>query len=318
MGALLDALPQGGSAADVKAREAVLLTYLGQISWSWEEVTHTAGGHTLKFLVMRDGMKLEGIRLSMSATLSQQIADRIGAVLPTPRLSDLIYQYAPVKLAPITHSDWAANGTMANLANMKTQSALVDAAIGERQGLVADVGKDWTINNGLLKATNGCGPGWPALAVGQVASNYGWHVASGGDVAVTAGMRVIQGGTWGGRCHDRTHADYSQCSRLIQLACELDGVTADIRDVLTSPDPTINALVSHEGALLTTRQPGVEPPPANGGAVASGGSGPSTAVVVNQKPTGSQLVGAGMLAAAATVGSVVVKRLFDRFGWGAA
>ena len=202
----------------------MLLKYLedGQISWAWELVEHTAGGHTLRFQVQRDGMKLEGVRLSMSATLAQQIADQIGAVLPTPRLNDLVYQYAPVKLAPITQSAWVTAGTMATVPNMAKQSGFIDAAIGERQGLVADVGKDWTINNGLLKPTNGCGPGWPKLAVGQVASNYGWHVSSGGDIAVTPGMHVIQGGTWGGRCHDRTHADYC-------LAPGTRVLTADLR-----------------------------------------------------------------------------------------
>lgn len=272
MGALLDALPQGGSAADVRAREALLLQYVqdGSVTWDWIQVQAVNAQHKLTFYVQRDGMKLEGVRLDMSATLAQQIADEAGAVLPTPRINDLVWQQAAVKVAPITRP------ITASVAAMIAQSAAIDAKVGEAYGLVADIGKDWVLVNGLLTPTNGCGPGWPALAVGQVAANYGWHVNS-GEAAVTPGLHVIQSV---GRCHDRAHSDYSQNQRLVMLQCDLDGQSMDIRDVMTSPDPAVNSLVSHEGQLKTVRQPGVTGSGSGGGAVPGPGPGPARSTSV--------------------------------------
>ena len=108
----------------------------------------------------------------------------------------------------------------------------------------------------------------------------------------------------------------SQVQRLVQLACELDGRAADMRDVLTSTDPAINALVSHEGALLTTRQPGVEQSGGSGGPVASGGGGN---VTVNAASNGSQIASAMAWATGATVATFFVQRLLQHiFSRGAA
>lgn len=270
MAGLFDSLPACDSKnaatllKQLADREALIVQYAeqGALSFEWARLDVSGNGHTLIVYVARDGVKLDGVRLSMSATCAQQVADRIDAVLPTPRLHDQIYAAADVKLAPITRNDWVQNSSMATTAHMRDQSNAIDAAIGERSGLVADLGKDWVLVNSLMQPTNGCGPGWPPLAVGVVAANYGWEVSSGGDPAVTPGMRVIQSV---GRCHGRTHCDYSQVQRLVATTCELDGAPTDLRDVLQSD--AVASLVSSEGPLVTVRQPGV---PSSGAAPASG------------------------------------------------
>lgn len=285
MGALLDALPQGGSGADVRAREPILLQYVkdGHVSWDWVSVTVSNASHTLTFQVQRDGMKLEGVRLAMSANLSQQVADVIGAVMPTPKIADLVYRAAGLKLPPKPHGEWVQTNTMQTIAHLKEQSAILDGMIGEYGGLVADIGKLWVIMNSLVVRPAGAKP------AGSFAINYGWHVDTspwGGihaERAVTypeqPGAYVIQGP---GSAHTPYEADYSQLEWLVQLACTLDGQPADIRDVMTSSDPAINSLVSHEGQLKTTRQPGVTASGGGGGpapAKSSGGSGVGSFVV---------------------------------------
>ena len=310
MGALLDALPQGGSAADVKAREPMLLDYVrnGDVTWDWVPVTVQNDSHVLVMQVQRDGMKLEGVRLAMSARLSQQVADLLGAVMPTPKMCDEIYRAAGRKLPPKPHFQWVQSNSMQTIQHLKDQSALLDDAISEYGGLVADIGKYWVIMNSLVVRPSGSKP------AGTFAINYGWHVDANPwqgthvDPAVTfpeqPGAYVVQSP---GSAHSPDEADYSQLQRLVQFACTLDGNPADIRDVMTSTDSAVNSLVSHEGQLKTVRQPGVGP----------AGSGPgstqlpqSSGAISSAK---SQIVTGALWATGATVAAFAVGRVLSRF-----
>ena len=250
MGALFDALPHGGSASSDAAREQMILDYAGQgfLTWQPEQVAWTENGHTIIFSALRDGIKLEGIRLTGSATLTQRLCDLYEGVLPTAKMCDIIWQKAAVKLSPLTRQITSKTAAMAD------QSNRIDQAIGEQTGLVGNLGKYWVLTNKLLVDSPGCAVGTPTpIHVPNVCANYGWYVHSGSSPAVTPGLRVIQPVS---RCHDRLHVDYSQEIQFVFQQIVLDGQPGNLQDVLM--DPALAPLLSSEGALQTVRQPGAD------------------------------------------------------------
>jgi len=111
--------------------------------------------------------------------------------------------------------------------------------------ILQTVGKHWVLTNKI--ASNG------------KSGNYGWHFKGatfGGqkfEASVSLpGVRVIQGV---GTAHDRFHADYSQTCVLASQACIYQGQERVLSDLLV--DPEASKLLSVEGPLQITRQPGV-------------------------------------------------------------
>jgi hypothetical protein len=164
----------------------------------WLPVTSTIKDHTAVFYVMSDALSIEGVRVSVSATLEQQIADTLGASLLTPKLADLAFmQRGACKLLPTPRV------ISSKTADMITNSEAIDtqlAAQGNPTGIKQTVGKHWTICNALALHPN-------------KAVNYGWHFVKsfGGQrwapcvSAPNTDCRVIQDPGW---FHDRTHIDY--------------------------------------------------------------------------------------------------------------
>ena len=233
----------------------------GQFEVTWLPVTSSAKGHTGVFQVMADALKMDGVRINVSATLEQQIADRLGASLQTPKLCDLRFMQRNTTLLPMPRP------IALDTKSMIDQSLKLDAAIakqGGARGIIATVGKDWVISNQLAKYPNG-----------NKAENFGWHFVGdsfGGqkwESAVTPPLRVIQGQGW---AHDPSHVDYSQVCVLVKRECTVDGVTRDIRDVMQ--DPELSWLVSHDGRMSITRQPGVPEETPNQGPANISGSDP--------------------------------------------
>jgi hypothetical protein len=111
--------------------------------------------------------------------------------------------------------------------------------------ILQTVGKHWVLTNKIAK--NG------------MAANYGWHFkgqAFGGEkfepTVSLPNVRVIQGV---GTKHDAAHADYSQTCVLASQACIYKGENRLLSDLLV--DPEASKLLSVEGPLQITRQPGV-------------------------------------------------------------
>ena len=216
---------------------------VGRATFGFSDVKSAAGGHTGNFRVFSDALKIDGVRISCSATLAQQIADLLGCCLLTPRLADLAFAQRAIDVKPHPIPISSTTGAMVK------ESQLLDSAIGGRAGLAQSVGKHWVLTNTLIgKKASG----------GQAACNFGWQFAGdsfGGQrwgSAVTPGLRCIQDMGW---AHDIHHADYSQTCVLVSRDCTVDGQPRDLRDVLQ--DPQLSALVSHEGPLRIVRQPGV-------------------------------------------------------------
>lgn len=187
----------------------------------------------VRIWVFADALKVNGIRVAVTAQEAQEVADVLGALLTTPRIEDLIWQQADVRIEP--HPGDVVRKTAAQ------HSAEIDRDLAGRTGLIVTCGKSWVLTN--------------ALRPGR-AANYGWHgTAAAYPSATIPGIKVWQPL---GTAHNAAHRDYSQTLRLVRRACEVDGRNADLGMVLQ--DPELARHVSHEGPLRLLRQPGVETP----------------------------------------------------------
>jgi hypothetical protein len=233
----------------IPEREQYILQQVqaGNFEARWSSIVSTAGDHTAVFIVMADALKVDGVRVNVSARLEQQIADVLNASLLTPKLADLIWAQRLVDVAPKPRA--ITSSTQAMLA----QSQALDAAVAGQDGLVCTVGKHWVIDKDL------------AAHPGK-AENYGWHFHGSSFQGITgevcaslmkgpngAYVRLIQGRGW---AHDMSHVDYSQNCVLVAKQCWVDGALMNLSDVLTNPD--LAALASHNGVTTILRQPGVD------------------------------------------------------------
>ncbi len=239
------AFPEAGPARDQYILDAVKAR---AFDGNWVSVASEIPGHKAEFYAMADALKIEGVRVIVSAQLEQQIADMLGASLLTAKLADLVFLQAEVRLAPMPRG--ITNATVA----MIDQSQKIDAAIGDvGDRVVSTVGKHWIIDEWLKTQPNR-------------ACNYGWHFvgssfqgiageacASGAkDLLTGSVIRVIQGR---GTRHDMHEDDYSQNAVLVQTTCLVDGNELTLTDVLTSDE--LAPLASHQGKMTILRQPGV-------------------------------------------------------------
>lgn len=203
-------------------REAVLLNAIDQGLHdppSWVAVESRYQGHVARIRVSTDALKVNGVRVNLSAIGAQHVADRLGTILPTARILDLVWQNAALKLEPCA---MPPDKDMHSTKRMFDHSRCVDRRIAGRPGLAANVGKNWVVSNALEAETNR-------------AANYGWF---------RRGQRPIQ--TVGTR-HDKVYADYSQIVRLVDPVVTVDGHNMDIRAVARSHE--LWGLVSDEGPL---------------------------------------------------------------------
>lgn len=242
--------------AQLDARDVAIVEEVraGRAEWSWQPFrVLTPDGHALDLMVFRDALKIEGVRAPVTATGAQEIADLVGAWLPTPTIADRAFAAAK-PIAPQPMGDWMAAGLGASTDATIEYSRRVDRAVAAAGGgWCLDVGKLWVLSNGLTRAHAGGPPG-------TVAQNYGWHVPS----PTWGGIRAERdalGSGWviqGPRSfrHDRGHVDYSQICWLVSQRGRLDGLDLDVRHLAAGGD--LSWLVTSE-PLTIDRQPGVPP-----------------------------------------------------------
>ena len=199
----------------------------------WTTITSNYKGRRAQIQVTTDALTILGVRFDVTAEGAQRIADQLHAILPTPRILQLIWEQAAVRIDPCT---LPPDEKMASTARMVQHSHCVDQRIGGRTGMVANEGKHWVLSNRIAGKEN-------------LAANYGWFMR---------GRRPVQ--TVGTR-HDTAHTDYSQILRLVKPIINVDGRDIDIRHVGRSPE--LWGLVSDEGPLLVWRatRPGATPSP---------------------------------------------------------
>lgn len=218
---------------------------LGNFEAKWTEISYTIGDKTIRLNVMEDALKISGVRVNVSATLEQKLADLFGASLLTPQVADLIYVSATRRADP------APMPISFSVASMTKHSSNVDSRlIGD--GLASTVGKHWVLDKQLETKP-------------KAACNYGWHFtgpsfqgikgfpcASKINSCNSNPVRVIQPNA---TAHDAAHQDYSQICQLVSQVCWINDVEYRFSDVLADVD--LNVLVSHQGPLKVLRQPGV-------------------------------------------------------------
>jgi hypothetical protein len=240
----------------------------GRFEHVFVPLTIRAGGHTGVFRVSQDALKIDGVRINVSATLQQQIADLFGAYLLTPKLLDQMWAQRAVTVTPCTGSSAA---DMSTSEAMVKHSECVNRKLIPTSGIVQTVGKTWVITNALLDHRG-------------KACNDGWHLEKplGGYVPFDAaptlrGAHMIQSP---GYHHDQNWIDYSQIALFIHRDCLVDGNPSAFADV--ARDPSLSALVNHDGILHVLRQPGVpemirppveSPPPPGAATIALMGVG---------------------------------------------
>lgn len=211
-----------------------------------QEIELESGGHTATLHVFGDALQISGVRINVSASLQQQIADAAGCLLLTPKLADTLYSRREVTLSPKPRSITSATSAMID------HSKQIDSSIpsGKENLPVSTVGKHWVLTKSIFSES---------AKKARKAANYGWHFQGAsfqgikGEPSVSLpNVRVIQGV---GTVHNDQHSDYSQVCQLAFRDCIVDGELRDLADVYT--DPELSPLVSHEGPLPGYRQPSI-------------------------------------------------------------
>jgi hypothetical protein len=212
----------------------------------WVSITTSADGHEATLYVSADALAIgepdDWIRVNVSHTTAQQIADVLGAALPTTKIVDAAYQQATVVLEPCVQTPDAEMGFTSRMVRHHKE---IEERRAGRAGLVRNVGKDWVLTNRLV--------GQP-----DKAANYGWFTKV-GTFQLGSGLPGLQPL---GLAHNRLHVDYSQVLCLVRRDLTVDGCQCDLDDILRSPD--LWPLVSDEGPLEIVRHPGVPEEPAAG------------------------------------------------------
>lgn len=219
------------------AREAAVLEYVRKgifrpITWSWLELK--SGEHVGRIAVMSDALALgngeDFVRVNMTCRTQQLVADMLGFLLITPKVSDAIFASAMVKITPCLQTP---DDEMMQTHRMIRHHDEVEAKRRGMPGLVSTVGKDWVLTNKLIAS--------PTLA-----ANYGWH-----------DPKAPYAGKWQpvGMRHNVDYTDYSQVCRLMRPTMIVDGSEMGVGAVLRNP--ALCGLLSNEGVMQITRHPGI-------------------------------------------------------------
>jgi peptidoglycan hydrolase-like protein with peptidoglycan-binding domain len=226
----------------------------------WAEVRSTVGGRTAILKCATDALKIgktDSVRITCTHPTAQRIADMLGCVLPTAKMSDLRWSQAANKLPPcLQPADPADRASSGYSPNMKDNGAVlrhhddVEKAVAGRGGISEPVGKNWRCTQKLK--------GRP-----EISANYGLYHPPGMlgpkdkggryQAATPAGGKLWQPEP--GTAHNAKHHDYTQVVVLWAREVILDGAKHDIEAM--ARDPELCVFVSAEGALWAMRHPAV-------------------------------------------------------------
>lgn len=219
----------------------------GNFEAAWSPLEYAVNGKQVKLNVMTDALKIGGVRVNVSATLQQQLADVFDASLLTAQVADLMFLNAAKRVDP------SPEPISSSVKSMINHSLRVDGMVGASTGIIAPPGKHWILDKKIEWS-----PG--------KACNYGWHFVGtsfkgikGHPCASTyrkttdgKAISVIQPNA---TAHDAKHSDYSQICQLVSQQCWVDGTEYRFSQLLT--DPALAVLVNSAGALKFDRQPNV-------------------------------------------------------------
>ena len=230
----------------------------------WAPLRLEANGHVAILRVSADALRVERngerVRETAGAYAYQQIADVMGALMPTAKIVEERHRQASVKLEPMVAPLIKPGGTVGTVRPLEASHA-IDKAIQTAENvtpgdwLVSNVGKHFVldrnctdkvaINHGFVVPTRVCRNGaWRGTpTVESVALGPDWRVIQRRGAAHGFGLAADQD-------------DYSQTVVLVDDVCELDGIEYPTAKLYT--DPELAALVTHDGRPLPwSRHPNV-------------------------------------------------------------
>lgn len=204
---------------------------------NWVPVTSTIDGHTATFQVCDDAVRVEAsdgcrFRFQVTAKMTQQCADLLGASMVTAKIMDLSYQQAELA---VDASILLAGPAMSSTEYSQRWNAKVETKRAGQTGLFRDCGKAWILDN--------------ALAGSAGAVNYGFFAK---DALYTNAQGIKLWQNVGSR-HNAAHQDYSQTLFLMSIGCQVDGQDMNVVDVMK--DPGLSKLINYGGVLKYTKQP---------------------------------------------------------------
>ena len=176
------------------------------------------------------------VRINVTARTAQRIADRFSARLPTTFILDEVFRQVGMSATPCIQPP---SPQMASLAAMVDHSDAVEKKVeANYPRVVCNVGKHWVLTNRIFGKTG-------------TAANYGWYDTT-APYRSASGYKMWQ--TLGTR-HNDQHTDYSQVLQLVRSECEAGSRCIGF-DALAR-DEVMCVIISDEGVLQLTRQPGV-------------------------------------------------------------
>jgi len=250
--------------------DIVKLVKEGKAYYEFKTVVSKHNDYELEIKVFRDAMKFNnvpnlkynrnvtlttetrnGVRLPASAYELQEIADLLSCMLMTPKVIDLIWLQAELKLDSIVN----INGHIVATCNIEWVHDAIENKIKSLGGddgskLVSCVGKYWCLINALVGAGK--------LHGAWIACNYGWCGTNASGPGITPGVKCWQRP---GFRHRGTHLDPSQTIRLMHRMATLkrpDGTSEEVDLHDLAADPELAPLLHHEGVLKYLRQKGPE------------------------------------------------------------
>ena len=197
-------------------------------------LTFADSSYSLTFFVMPDylsiGSDTDYFLMPMTPILAQKVMDHLGGVLPTRKMTDLIWVASAVKLTPEPIPPSAAMVTVGvfrehnSIVATSRAAFMTDLPPGS---LVSGHKKDVILSNRIASRPDGV-------------IIYGWHYPNGEPI------QPLYSG------HVNWYADYSHGVRFILNACLLNDAVVELTQILR--DPILYQLISDEaGAMETTR-----------------------------------------------------------------
>lgn len=205
----------------LRAVEASLLANATPAAQRWMPVQTQANGHTGTFFVQAlplvIGTDAEMFHPALPVALAQRVADRLGAMLPTRQMVDLIHAQATARV-PFR----AYTSNRSSVSTLVASSRDIEARRAGRAGLVSGYGKDYVVTN------------WRRNHPDKIAIYGAWD-GTGARVQPLAVPHAIG------------YYDYSQHARLVRRDAVVDGRSVALADALANPATA--PLFSDEGTI---------------------------------------------------------------------
>ena len=215
-------------AREERLRSEILSGNVPQGLRTFVPVTVRSAGMDLTLYVLPDylaaGSDDDYLLLPLSPRMAQDIAEKLESQLPTPRIVDLVYSNAAIRLTP---KPMPPDTNMTRVSRFMEHTLQVRKQLGELGinrmpgRLTAGHKKDVVVSSRLRDVS------------GRVAI-YGWHKP---DFTPIQPLYIGHAETW---------VDYSQCVRLVHNKVRLNGEERGLADVLRT---STAAMLSDEGPL---------------------------------------------------------------------